>query len=159
MIQEFDTNVLDLVKQKGFYPHEYVTDFETFEEKLPSKEKFPWWVKRVVIKIMNMMLKFGMNLKWRQWKIIITCFIHKCDVLLLAHTFRNFRNHSLKNDGLSPSRYLSAPALKWYAMLNMTKFKLEHISDVDMYFFFEKDIKGGVSYISKIYCQVDNKFW
>ena len=43
-------------------------------------------------------------------------------------------------------------------MLNMTKFKLEHISDVDMYFFFEKDIKGGVSYISKIYCQVDNKF-
>ena len=96
MIQEFDTNVLDLVKQKGFYPHEYVTDFETFEEKLPSKEKFPWWVKRVVIKIMNMMLKFGMNLKWRQWKIIITCFIHKCDVLLLAHTFGNFRNHSLK---------------------------------------------------------------
>ena len=82
----------------------------------------------------------------------------KCDVLLLAHTFGNFRNHSLKNDGLSPSRYLSAPDLNWYATLNMTKFQLEHISDVDMYFFFEKDIKGGVSYISKIYCQVDNKF-
>ena len=38
--QEFDNNVLDLVKQKGFYPYEYMSDFEKFKEKLPSKEKF-----------------------------------------------------------------------------------------------------------------------
>ena len=25
--QEFDNNVIDLVKQKGFYPYEYLTDF------------------------------------------------------------------------------------------------------------------------------------
>ena len=25
--QEFDNNVLDLVKQKGFYPYEYMNDF------------------------------------------------------------------------------------------------------------------------------------
>ena len=25
--QEFDNNVVDLVKQKGFYPYEYLTDF------------------------------------------------------------------------------------------------------------------------------------
>ena len=25
--QEFDNNVLDLVKQKGFYPYEYINDF------------------------------------------------------------------------------------------------------------------------------------
>ena len=37
---EFDNNVLDLVKQKGFYPYEYMTDFEKFKEELPSKEKF-----------------------------------------------------------------------------------------------------------------------
>ena len=28
---------LDLVKQKGFYPYESMTDFEKFTEKLPSK--------------------------------------------------------------------------------------------------------------------------
>ena len=33
-------NVLDLVKQKGFYPHEYMTDFEKLKEELPSKKKF-----------------------------------------------------------------------------------------------------------------------
>ena len=35
--QECDNNVLDLVKQKGFYPYEYVSDFEKFKEELPSK--------------------------------------------------------------------------------------------------------------------------
>ena len=30
--QEFDNNVLDLVKQKGFYPYEYNSDFENFKE-------------------------------------------------------------------------------------------------------------------------------
>ena len=30
----------DLVKQKRFYLYEYMTDFEKFKERLPSKEKF-----------------------------------------------------------------------------------------------------------------------
>ena len=38
--QEFDNNALDLFKKKGFYPFEYMTDFEKFKEKLLSKEKF-----------------------------------------------------------------------------------------------------------------------
>ena len=36
----FDNNVLDLVKQEGFYPDEYMSNFEKFKEQLPSKEKF-----------------------------------------------------------------------------------------------------------------------
>ena len=38
--QEFDSNVLDLVEQKGFYSYKYMSDFEKFEEELQSKEKF-----------------------------------------------------------------------------------------------------------------------
>ena len=30
--QEFENNVLDIVKQKGFYPYEYMTDFKKFKE-------------------------------------------------------------------------------------------------------------------------------
>ena len=48
----------------------------------------------------------------------------KCDVLLLRDVFEKFRNSSLKNYVLCPSHYLSAPALSWDAMLNMTKIKL-----------------------------------
>ena len=67
----------------------------------------------------------------------------KCDVLLLADVFEKFRNNSLKNYGLCPSHYLSA--LSWDAMLDMTKIKFELISDLDMYIFFEKGMRGGVS--------------
>ena len=35
----------------------------------------------------------------------------KCDALLLADVFQKFRNYSLKDYGLCPSHYLSAPAL------------------------------------------------
>ena len=35
--QEFDNNVLDLVKQKGFYTYECMNDFENFKEELSSK--------------------------------------------------------------------------------------------------------------------------
>ena len=30
--QEFDSNVLDLVKQKGFYPYKYMSHFQNFKE-------------------------------------------------------------------------------------------------------------------------------
>ena len=36
--QESDNNVLDLVKQKEFYPFEYITDFEKLQEELPRKK-------------------------------------------------------------------------------------------------------------------------
>ena len=34
--QEFNNNVLDSVKQKGFYPCKQMSGFEKFKEKLPS---------------------------------------------------------------------------------------------------------------------------
>ena len=40
MSQEFDNNILDLVKQKGFYLYEYMNNSEKFKEQLLSKEKF-----------------------------------------------------------------------------------------------------------------------
>ena len=44
--QEFDDNVLDLVKQKRFYHYEHMSNFEKFKEELPSKEKFDKFVNR-----------------------------------------------------------------------------------------------------------------
>ena len=39
-LDSLDNNVFNLVKEKRFYPYEYMTDFEKFKEELPSKEKF-----------------------------------------------------------------------------------------------------------------------
>ena len=81
----------------------------------------------------------------------------KCDVLLLADIFEKFRNNSLKNYGLCPSHYVSAPAMSWDAMLNMTKIKLDLISDPDMYIFSGKGMRVGVSYISDRSSKINNK--
>ena len=61
----------------------------------------------------------------------------KCVVLLLADVFEKFRINSLKIYGLCPSHYLSAPALNWDAMLNLTKAEFELIPDTDINIFFK----------------------
>ena len=38
--QEFDNSILHLVKRKGFYPYNNMSDFQKCKEELPSKEKF-----------------------------------------------------------------------------------------------------------------------
>ena len=43
-------------------------------------------------------------------------------------------------------------------MLNMTKVELELIPDADLNIFFEKDTRGGVSYISNRYSKAYNKY-
>ena len=72
--------------------------------------------------------------------------------------FGKFRNNSIKIDGLSPSNYFSAPALSWDAMLNMTKMKLQLIPDPDVYIFFEKVMRDGVSYIFNRYSKTNDQY-
>ena len=41
LIEEFGSEYLELLKQKGAYPHKYMNSFERFnEEKLPAKKYF-----------------------------------------------------------------------------------------------------------------------
>ena len=52
---------------------------------------------------------------------------------------------------------LSQSSLSWDTMLKMTKIKLELISDPDMYIFFEKGTRGGISYIFNRYSKSNSK--
>ena len=49
----------------------------------------------------------------------------------------------VRNYGLCPSHYFSAPGLSWEAILKMKKIELELIPYADMYIFFEKGTRGG----------------
>ena len=82
----------------------------------------------------------------------------KYGALLLADVFEKFGNRCLENYGLSPSHYLSPSALSWDAMLSVTKVELDAISDVDIYVLYKKRMRGGISYISKRYSKVSNKY-
>ena len=61
------------------------------------------------------------------------------DVLLLADVFENFRDICLKNYGLDPVYYFTAPGLAWDACLKLTDIDLELLSDYNMLLMFEKE--------------------
>ena len=77
----------------------------------------------------------------------------KTDVLLLADVFEKFINTCLDYYGLNPCLGLS-----WDAILKMTEIELELISDIDMHLFFEKEMRGGISYITKRRSKANNKY-
>ena len=156
---DFKYLIQDLVKQKGFYPYEYMNNFEKFKGQSPNKEKFYSFLtgKKIIDKYFEHVLKVCNKFEMKTMKDYHDLYL-KYDVLLSADEFENFRNNSLKNYGLCPSHYLSTQALSWDAMLNMTKVELELISDADMYLSFEKRMRGGVSRVSKRYSKANNKY-
>ena len=103
---KFDNNVLDLVNQKGFYPYEYMSDFEKCKEQLPSKGRI--YSSLTDRKITGKRYENVLNV-WNKFEIKTMKDYHdlylKCDVLLLADVFEKFINNSLKNYGLCPSHY------------------------------------------------------
>ena len=58
---------------------------------------------------------------------------------------------------LNPCHYFSSPGLSWDAMLKIIGIELEKISDIGMYLFIEKELREGISYISKRYAKANNK--
>ena len=54
--------------------------------------------------------------------------------------------------------YFSSPGLSWDAMLKMAGVELELISDINMYLFIEKGMRGFISYIAKRRSKTNNKY-
>ena len=151
---------VELIKQKGFYPYEYMDTEEKFNDtKLPPREVF--YSKLSGKGISEKDYKHACNV-WNTFKMKTFKDYHKLynetDVLLLADVFENFRNLCLKIYRLDPVYYYTAPGLAWDACLKMTNINLELLSDPNMLLMFEKGIRGGISMISNRYGKANNKY-
>lgn len=71
----------------------------------------------------------------------------KTEVLLLADIFAKFISVCLEYYEWGLCHCFRSPGLSWDAMLKMTVVELDLISEIDMYLFVEKGIRGGISYI------------
>ncbi|XP_053379108.1 uncharacterized protein LOC123541547 [Mercenaria mercenaria] len=158
--QEFDCESINLLKTKGVYPYDYMDSFKKIKEtELPSKEEFYSILNETHIS--DNEYEHAKNV-WHKFKIKTMGEYHdlylKTDVLLLADVFENFRKLCLEYYKLDPCHYFSSPGLAWDAMLKMTGIKLDLITDIDMYLFIEKGLRGGISYISNRYSKANNKY-
>ena len=149
-----------LLKQKGFYPYEYMDSIEKLKDPTPPPQQ-AFYSKLSGKGINNYNYNHVLNV-WKTFKMKSLKEYHEVynitDVLLLADVFENFRDICLKNYGLDPVYYYTAPGLAWDAMLKMTKINLELLSDIDMLLMIEKGIRGGISIISNRYGKANNKY-
>ena len=140
MSQKCHGKFLELVKEKGVYPYEYLNSFERFfEDKLPDKCEFFSSLKTECIiekdyqRANNVSNAFKLKAIGDYHDLYL-----KTDVLLLTDEFQKFIKTCLDYYGLDPCHYLSSPGLIWDAMLTMTGIELELIGDIDMHLFIEK---------------------
>ena len=149
----------DLMIRKGVYPYDYMDSFDKFNEPLPPKEEF--------YSILNNKHISDEDYKHAQdvWN-TFSCknmgdyhnYYLASDVLLLADVFENFRKTCLEYYKLDPCHYFTSPGLSWDAMLKMTDIKLELMTNIDMFQFIEKGLRGGISYIANRYGKANNKY-
>ena len=156
----FSPEKAKLLKQKGFFPYEYMDKIEKLKDtKPPPQEVFYSKLsgkginKSCYYHVLNVWKSFNM----KTFKDYLKLY-NIADVLQLADVFENFRDICLKNYGLDPVYYYTAPGLAWDAMLKMTNINLELLNNVDMLLMIEKGIRGGISIISNRYGKANNKY-
>ena len=158
--QVFQNEQLSLMTKKGVYPYDYMNSFDKFEEsRLPNKEDFFSIMNNEHITdedyqhAENVWNEFGLSSKGEYHDLYL-----KSDVLLLTDVFENFRKTCQQYYGLDPVHYFTSPGLSWDAMLKMTEIEVELMSDVDMFQFIEKSMRGGISYIANRYGKANNRY-
>ena len=156
----FTPEQVELIKQKGFYPYEYMDSEEKFNKPNPPPQE-AFYSKLTGKGITDKNYKHVLNV-WNTFNMKSMKDYHELynetDALLLADVFENFRDLCLKIYGLDPVYYFTAPGLAWDACLKMTNINLELLSDLDMLLMFEKGIRGGISMISNRYGEANNKY-
>ena len=149
-----------LLKQKGFFPYEYLDSLEKLKDtKPPPKKAFYSKVSGCGITEKN--YEHVLNV-WKTWNMkTLKDYLklyNESDVLILADIFENFRDLCLKIYGLDPAHYYTSPGLAWDACLKLTGIELELLSDIDMLLMVENGIRGGISIISNRYGEANNKY-
>ena len=155
-----DNQKVILLLRKGVYPYEYRDDWKRFNEtELPSKEDF--YSNRRIESIKDKDYEHAKNV-WNTFKIKNLGEYHdlyaQSDTLLLSDVFETFRKTCIKEYELDTSYFVSVPGLSWEACLELTKLKLELLTDLDMSLMYEKGIRGGISQVIHKYGKSNNKY-
>ena len=138
--EDYNSEQRELLIRKGVYPYEYMNSWDKFEEtRLPDINEF--YSKLNISGIDEVEYQHAKNV-WDKFKLKNMGDYHdlysKTDVILLTNIFESFRSVCLKNYGLDPAHFYTAPGLAWKACLKKTGVNLELLRDPDMLLMFKR---------------------
>ena len=144
--------------RKGIFPYEWLNDKAKLEtQKLPQQSDFFSRLKNEHVnqEDYNHALKVWETFQCRSIREYLELYL-VLDVLLLAANVETYRHETYKHMKLDPLHYVSSPSLCFDAMLKITNIHLETLPSVDMYLWFNKAIRGGLSGASVRYARANN---
>ena len=97
----------------------------------------------------------GRLLNVKRW-VIIMIFTLKQMLPCWQMFSRTSRNLCQGQYGLDPAHYYTSPGLSWDALLKKTGVELELFTDLEMYLFVERGMRGGFSMVSNRYAKASN---
>ena len=158
--EDYNENQYKLPIRKGIYPYEYMDDWDKFKEnKLPSRKAF--YSKLNMSDVKEEDYKHAIRV-WKEFGIKNVGEYHdlylKTDVILLANVFEKFRKVCLRNDGLDPAHFYTAPGLAWKACLKKTRIRLELLLDPNMLLMFERGIRRGITQSVNRWTKANNPY-
>ena len=137
-----------------------MNDWDKFKEmKLPPREAFCSKLNMTGVREEDYE---HMNRVWKEFGLKDLGEYHdlylKTDVILLANVFEAFRKVCLKNYGLDPAHFYTAPGLAWKACLKKTRIRLELLLDPEMLLMFERGIRRGITQSVNRWAKANNPY-
>jgi hypothetical protein len=154
-----DKNKFKMICKKGEFPYEWFDSFEKLNQPIPSREHFYNNLAQQELSSIayDEMMKTCEVFGIKTFKEFHDLYL-KRDVYGLCDVFEYFREISMEAYGLDPAHYIGLPSFAWDCMLKKTGVVLETIQDTDMYMFFEKGIRGGISKAVTRHVKANNKY-
>lgn len=153
-------NQFNLLTKKGVFAYDWFDDIEKLNSlSLPEQNEF--YSKLNLCDISNEDFIHA-NKIWKEFNCKNFKDYHdlymRTDVLLLADIWTNFENLCHEYYSLDPNYYLSLPGFALDAALKMTKVNIDLLQDPNMYMFFERGIRGGMTNVYKRLSYANNKY-
>jgi hypothetical protein len=157
-----DEKLFQLICSKGEFPYQWC---DSYEKLLNQNIKIPKWHQfkndltktnmsyTQYLKMLHTCRSFGIT-NFREFHDLYL----KRDVFGLCDVFELFREVSMDAYGLDPAHYIGTPSLAWDAMLKYTEATPELLTDEDMYMFFERGTRGGMSQAVTRHVKANNPY-
>ena len=156
--QQFSDISIDQILRKGVFPYEYFdSPIRCNETSLPPIHEFTDNLNKKTCSPddYNHALNAWKIFQCKTFEDYLLIYL-KLDVLQLADIFETFRTIALEQDGLDPAHYLTIPSFSWDSALKMTQCKINLLSDLDMHQFFDKGLRGGMTFVNTHYAKINS---